>query len=101
MENSAKLYHKVWDILVEHAGAKERDRDTFVGASLETNYFRRLIEYRFCGTLGFGGKLWRSDGRLYVSCYRADETPERLDTMERVNKLLTDITPVGGIHGPP
>lgn len=59
MENSPELYHRVWDILVKHAGANEKDRGPFVRMCLEKDPLRRLTEYRFCGRLGFGGKFWR------------------------------------------
>ena len=49
------------------------------------------LEYRFMGGLGFGGKLWFQQGRLYVSCYREDETTERLQMIERADRRLEEL----------
>jgi hypothetical protein len=45
-------------------------------------------EYRFQGHLGFGGKFWRNDERWYVTCYPEDETPKRLEMIEKTNRIL-------------
>ena len=46
-------------------------------------------EFRFQGSLGFGGKIYFNPHRgLYVSCYREDETPERNSAIERMNAWL-------------
>jgi hypothetical protein len=47
-------------------------------------------EWRFGGTLGFGGKLHVNSlgSGLRVSCYPEDETPERRDAIDRVNAEL-------------
>jgi hypothetical protein len=97
--NSPQLYHKVWDILVEHAGAIERDRDGFLLHCLEKKH--PLTEWRFQGVLGFGGKVYRTGGRLHVKCYPEDETKRRRKVIDEVNALLSEITPEGGIWGPP
>lgn len=95
------LYEQCWDILVEHAGAlkNQDDRSTFVRAFLAEEH--EATEWRFGGTLGFGGKFWRNDGRLYVACYREDETPKRLAVIETVNAQLAALVPPGGVHGSP
>lgn len=48
-------------------------------------------EYRFQGALGFGGKLWMVRDRLYVNCYREDETPERLEMIHKANERLAKL----------
>ena len=101
MENSSTLYHTVWDILVAHAGAYEKDRDRFVQACLVKDYFGRLTEWRFGGHLGFGGKFWRNDGRLYISCYKEDMTKKAQKIIDKVNALLAELVPEGGVYGPP
>ena len=63
----------IYKILVEEVGADPRDADSFVRHFTSPT----AIEWRFCGTLGFGGKFYRNAGRYYVQCYREDETPER------------------------
>jgi hypothetical protein len=53
---------------------------------------RNLYEYRFIGTLGFGGKLYYTHSKgFYVSCYREDETPEILETINKINNLLNQL----------
>lgn len=74
----------VYDVLVEHAGAAEEGREGFV--YLQTN--GHLPEYRFLGSLGFGGKFWHDGGRWYVSAYREDMTPERQAAIDATNAAL-------------
>lgn len=45
-------------------------------------------EFRFCGKLGFGGKLYFTGERLYVGCYREDETPATKRMITVANKKL-------------
>ena len=77
----------VYDILVREAGASEacRGRSDFVYHMTHG----KCEEYRFQGTLGFGGKFWPSWMR--VSCYSEDETPERLATILRTDAKLKDL----------
>jgi len=87
-----EIFKKAWAILVEHAGAvqHEYERDSFVRAFLETKH--PATEWRFSGYLGFGGKFWRNDGRYYVSCYPEDRNKKRDATIEKVNKLLAELS---------
>jgi hypothetical protein len=50
-------------------------------------------EYRFQGSLGFGGKLYVEDhgDRWRVSCYREDETSERREAIRKANKRLREL----------
>jgi hypothetical protein len=102
MTNGRELYERCWDILVEYVGASKgpRERAAFVMACLDTGP-RKLTEFRFCGSLGFGGKFYRSNGKLYVTCYPEDATLSRKRALTKVNQLLEDITPEGGVWGPP
>lgn len=77
-----EYYNAVYDILVNEAGANEEWRTHFITMFLGEG---PPDEYRFQGRLGFGGKLW-SDCR--VTCYREDETPERLEIISKVNNML-------------
>lgn len=82
----------VYDALVEHAGALEEGRKGFV--YLQTN--GHLPEYRFIGSLGYGGKFWRMTGirrgdpdlQWSVSAYREDMTPERQAVIDATNTAL-------------
>lgn len=53
-------------------------------------------EWRFCGNLGFGGKLYFStyphrNPDLYVDCYPEDNTPERAALIQKVNLRLAEL----------
>ena len=77
----------VYDVLIKECGAPPSDKQDFVRHFDEW----RRIEWRFQGDLGFGGKLWKQTGpqpRLLVTCYREDETPERLAMIAKANERL-------------
>lgn len=76
----------VYALLVEHCGANPDQREDFVRA-MEGD----CTEYRFIGSLGFGGKLYHSRYNrppLRVSCYPEDENPARITSIERANAAL-------------
>lgn len=75
----------VYNVLVEHAGASEVQRDEFV--FMHAN--GRCDEYRFQGRLGFGGKFWRRDWR--VSAYPEDTTPARQAILDATNAALAEL----------
>lgn len=56
----------VYDLLIQHAGADEWQRQEFVLMHAEG----RCDEFRFIGWLGSGGKFWRH--RWQVSAYPED-----------------------------
>ena len=90
------LANHLYDVLVTFAGAPDKGltREMFVNW-FGGQYQDFSREFRFQGSLGFGGKFWRNDGRFYVNCYNEDETPERLKTIERVNDALSSFNPTG------
>jgi hypothetical protein len=94
-----KFYGEVYDIVVEHGGAVPRHKSDFVRHAIENHH--PWTEWRFCGHLGFGGKLWRYDGRIYITCYPEDRNPDRMKLIEKVNKLIAAIMPPEGVHGSP
>lgn len=59
------------------------------------HHFPDCIEFRFVGSLGFGGKVWSTsrDRPAYVNCYSEDETPERLKVIEQANARLAALGP--------
>lgn len=87
----------VFDILVEHVGANEASRENFV--HLQTDH--HLPEYRFVGSLGFGGKFRRNTGHdiitdgwgeiWYTDCYPEDLTTERIGAMAAANIALSKL----------
>jgi hypothetical protein len=87
---SEEILGKMYDILIEHAGARQDnyDRNSFVRCALNWDY-RFTFEYRFMGRLGGGGKIWLPLHRNpYISCYSEDETPDRKGMMDETNKKL-------------
>jgi hypothetical protein len=87
-----ELLSDVYDVLVNVCGApaNQSDRDSFLRhqAQAEDGYPR---EWRFYSSLGFGGKFWRDHGRIYVTCYREDETAERLAMIEKANERIAAV----------
>lgn len=58
-------------------------------------------EYRFGGWLGDGGKLYNANGgKLWVSCYREDETPTRVAAIGRANARLDALLAGWGLARP-
>ena len=78
------FWSKVWQILVEECGASQDDMG-FISRQGD------FVEWRFIGALGFGGKVWKNRGQLYVNCYHENETPERLSMIKRANRRLADL----------
>lgn len=72
-----------WAVLVHSAGAPSHHREAF-----EYHIKHGGQEFRFQGRLGFGGKFWCRDGKVYVTCYPEDETAERKLLIEKVNRAL-------------
>lgn len=84
-------FSKVYDILVQEAGAVEDERESFLHHHPPTH---TPSEWRFRGKLGFGGKFRCDPHRkvpYYVSCYHEDRTPERAAIEMKVNNLLKDL----------
>ena len=91
--NDEELFQLVYDALVKFCGASDRayDREHFVAVQCAEE---PPTEWRFQGSLGFGGKFWRDNGRFRVSCYPEDETPERLKALSETNMVLSRLRPV-------
>lgn len=88
--------NKVYDILVVRCGAPsdEQARAQFVAAMGDGSI--PPPEYRFSGALGFGGKLhigsFNKEGYpVWVSCYKEDETPERLHLIQLANFAFAEL----------
>lgn len=88
-----QIAHQVWGLLVAEAGAAERDRQVFVRYLCTPDHLNSW-EYRFIGTLGFGGKLHYNTYRgAYVSCYPEDRTADLAALIDRLNERLAVIAP--------
>lgn len=82
----AEIADQIFDILVSHVGAHESDRRSFVRYEGSDG-----IEFRFIGTLGFGGKFYNNSSRWYVSCYPEDTSPGREELIRCVNDRLATL----------
>ena len=93
---STDVANLIYDVLVVKAGASECDREYFVHYHNSTR--DPSTEFRFVGTLGFGGKFRteymgkRLDGswggKWYVNQYIEDETEESRKVISEVNEIL-------------
>lgn len=84
-----EIAQAIYAILMEECGAPEVYRDNFIHAFGKQN--RQPTEWRFCGTLGFGGKFWQNAGKWYVNAYAEDLTPVREKAMEAANRRLNEL----------
>lgn len=84
---SSAWFDSVFDVLKNIGGAHESMRKDFIYRHTSES---PCDEYRFQGKLGLGGKYWRRENR--VSCYREDETPERLRLIIELDAALAKLS---------
>jgi len=77
---------EVWKIIAATCGADNYSLDQFVFHSGRTD----RLEFRFCGKLGFGGKVYVEEPPR-VSCYPEDETPKRAGMIAKTNSQLCSL----------
>ncbi|MEU7170214.1 hypothetical protein ABZ949_01830 [Micromonospora tulbaghiae] len=79
----------IYDLLIEHAGASRGARSAFI--NVQTS--RQCDEYRFMGSLGFGGKLWIDRDGWRVSAYSEDiqRRPSMRDAIDATNAALATL----------
>lgn len=77
-----RLARRVYDVLMQEAGATQFMRSNFL------LMWDSTPEYRFQGLLGFGGKFRRNRECMYVDCYPEDMTPGRAAIIEQTNRAL-------------
>jgi hypothetical protein len=90
MKLTSEIANKIYDILVKETGALEFGRERFV----YTQTHEDCEEYRFQGSLGFGGKFWNDSFYINiwsVSYYPEDENKKRLKIIKRTNKKLEEL----------
>lgn len=75
----------IYDILKEECHAREIHRADFIQDQAGDDPAR---EWRFIGSLGFGGKFRRVNGKWYVDCYREDENQLRMRAIDLANARL-------------
>jgi len=83
----------VYDLLVEHCDAPGSPDSWMRENFIHHQTAGSTDEYRFQGSLGFGGKFWNCNGQWYVSAYPEDVTacPERQQMIDAVNAALTEL----------
>jgi len=82
-------YSAIFRVLTEYCKIHQDLWESFIQA-FGKGY--PLVEYRFQGNLGFGGKLYqRRDGTHYVAQYTEDETRKSKVIVAKVNKLIKTI----------
>lgn len=85
---SEKQANEIYDILYLICGAREEERNSFIENQTAIDFPN---EWRFCGILGFGGKFWRNNGKIYVSCYQEDLSDERQEIITAANICLGNL----------
>lgn len=85
------FYNKVFDLLVTKGGASEGDRGTFLHYHTHADH-PALLEFRFCGKFGYGGKFYSDSYRVpcpfRVSYYPEDQTAELDALKDEINEDL-------------
>jgi hypothetical protein len=92
---SASDAARIWQVLVDHAGADVRDGEDFV--AIQSTH--TIAEHQIRGWLGAGGtfrrnRVWIGDTRTEswtVDCYPEDLTPGRQAVIEKTNQALADL----------
>ena len=91
---SAEMAGAIYDVLVGECKAPARSREHFIHAQTR----RHETEWRFMGSLGFGGKFWRTTGRRsdgswgecwYVNQYPEDATADSRGVIHAANAKLS------------
>lgn len=80
----------IWAVLVKECAAPDHLRDDFMYRMKQAAGLTSLtsFEFRFCGSLGFGGKLYARGGKFYVSTYPEELNPERSAAIKKANTAL-------------
>jgi len=86
MEITREFAYKVWEVLVKNANATGNG-DGFVRALMAHNT-KRPFEFRFIGSLDFGGKVWLDDNKFSVNYYREDFSELREAIVKKTNEEL-------------
>ncbi len=87
----------IYEILIRTCGAYDA-ADAFTQFIYAADRFAAgwSFEYRFQGSLGFGGKVWLYNGDYpYVNCYREDQTPERKKAIAQADQALRELIQKG------
>jgi len=85
----AVFYDQAYTVLVNLGGAVPSERDRCIHFFTTTS--SSVLEWRFRGELGFGGKFWRNGTKHYVTCYKEDETKVLKKLCKEINEKLEDL----------
>jgi hypothetical protein len=88
------FFNDVYSTLVHFARASESDRVGFLYHHTKMPKPARdfdcpVEEWRFCGSLGFGGKYWRQKNQ--VNCYSEDEDNTAKKIIAETNEALAEV----------
>lgn len=91
MKVTEPIARAIYTVVIEECGADPEFISDFSSVAQAGDW----TEWRFCGGLGFGGKLRApgSFGRNYpvVTCYPEDETPTRQQAIDLANARLRSL----------
>lgn len=80
----------IWRVLVEECGCRDDERQLWSFARyLSDNDKGFPKEWRFQGSLGFGGKFYNDHFSWRVGCYSEDRTSERNEMIRCANERLS------------
>lgn len=84
---------RIYDILVKFAGAPDiqSTRAQFESFFVDAHENKKGGEFRFQGTLGFGGKFFIDSEKMWVACYKEDATLRRSRIIRKINEKLVKI----------
>jgi|HubBroStandDraft_5_1064220.scaffolds.fasta_scaffold26428_6 hypothetical protein len=81
----------IYKILEECCGAANDELRAFVDYMCLKDRDLHGSEWRFCGWLGFGGKLYSNSQGVYVDCYAEEKSPLAVFAIKIANERITDL----------
>lgn len=86
------FYSKVYDLLIDLAGARREQKADFLQYFMRANPAQQILEWRFQGKLGSGGKFRYGARGHEVTYYPEDQTNERDALVVQINDHLANLT---------
>lgn len=83
-------FTKVYEVLQREVKAPADFLESFLDYAIDwrNNHYWQTREFRFCGSLGMGGKIYLDPEGYRVGCYSEDLTNARRLACQRVNQQL-------------
>ncbi len=85
---------RIWHVLVTVCGARDSRYDHYAFVDYLDGAHPFQHEWRFSGSLGFGGKFYNDGFSWRVGCYPEDRTPQRDEAIHRANQELAALRAV-------